>query len=73
LTRDGRTTAELFYMEGKWMMAAPVNTEGEFSAAQPVALFEWRDMLAGNADYDLLGDGFVLVAATRWRSFPSFA
>jgi serine/threonine-protein kinase len=55
---DGK---ELFYMEGRWMMAAAVNTEGEFSAAQAVALFEWRGMLARDPDYDLLGDGFVLV------------
>jgi serine/threonine-protein kinase len=55
---DGK---ELFYMEDQWIMAVPVNGEGEFSAGQPVPLFEWHDMLAGQSDYDVLDDGFVLV------------
>jgi dipeptidyl aminopeptidase/acylaminoacyl peptidase len=68
-SHDGK---ELFYMEGRWMMAASVNTEGDFSAAQPVALFEWRDMLAGDADYDLLGDGFVMVRRDPLAQFSEF-
>jgi serine/threonine-protein kinase len=57
-SRDGK---ELFYLEGKRVMAVPVSTEGEFSAGKADFLFEWPDMLTGDADYDVLNDGFVFV------------
>ncbi len=68
--RDGK---ELFYVEGTRMMAVPVRTDGEFSAGRAQFLFERRDTLANeDADYDVLGDGFVTVQRDSLAQMSEF-
>ena len=57
---DGR---ELFYRNGFWMMAVPIQTEPAFQAGTPRVLFERRSPTATSSNYDVSPDGqrFVMI------------
>ena len=63
--RDGR---EIFYLEGRRMMAVSVSTEPEFDFDPPTALFE-GDYIPdpfGNPNYDVAPDGrFLMIRGGR--------
>ena len=60
-SRDGK---ELFYVQGRTLMAVSVSTEGEFSAGSPTELFEHPGLRNGlnypNYDVSLDGQKFIL-------------
>jgi dipeptidyl aminopeptidase/acylaminoacyl peptidase len=59
-SRDGR---ELFYWDGDWLMALPIESGASFSGGPPKRLFE----LAGVTDYDAAPDGrrFLVIRVTE--------
>jgi serine/threonine-protein kinase len=67
--RDGR---ELFYRSGDWIMAVGVQTEPQFMAGKPQALFEapYDEAGAANSNFDTTADGgFVMVRSQQeWES-----
>jgi Tol biopolymer transport system component len=62
-SHDGK---ELFYRNGRRMMAAAVNLSGEFTSSPPRLLFEGPYVNIGGISYDVTPDGqrFLLLEAT---------
>jgi eukaryotic-like serine/threonine-protein kinase len=56
--RDGR---EIFYLEGRRMMAVSVQAGAAFSAGRPVLLFDRPELTMAYPAFDVMGDGFLMV------------
>jgi serine/threonine protein kinase len=57
-SRDGK---EIFYLEGRRMMAAKVQAGSDFSAGTPVLLFDRPDLTMAHPAFDVMDDGFLMV------------
>jgi Tol biopolymer transport system component len=57
-SRDGK---EIFYLEGRRMMAVAVQAGADFSAGRPVLLFDRPELTMGYPAFDVMGDGFLMV------------
>jgi serine/threonine protein kinase/sugar lactone lactonase YvrE len=64
--RDGR---ELYYLEGKHLMAVPVHLGPSFQFGPPAALFEHNDVRFSIPSYDVAPDGRFLVIKSSGPAF----
>jgi serine/threonine-protein kinase len=56
-----RDAKEIFYLEGRRMMAVAVQAGADFSAGRPVLLFDRPELTMGHPAFDVMGDGFLMV------------
>jgi Tol biopolymer transport system component len=52
---------EIFYLEGRRMMAVSVRAGATFSADSPILLFDRPELTMVHPSYDVMGDGFLMV------------
>ena len=57
-SHDGK---EIFYLEGRKMMAVKVLAGAQFSASKPALLFDRPELTMANPAFDVMGDGFLMV------------
>src|SRR6185503_1362142 len=57
-SRDGK---EIFYLEGRKMMAVSVQAGSGFSAGKPTLLFDRPELTMAFPAFDVMGDGFLMV------------
>ena len=68
--RDGK---EIFYIEGRKLMAVPVVTHTAFSPAAPMALFELPPVPGSFPEYDVSADGKRFIARQKPDDEPPLA
>jgi Tol biopolymer transport system component/predicted Ser/Thr protein kinase len=56
-----RDSKEIFYMEGRRMMAVSVQADAAFSAGKPALLFDRPDLTMAYPAFDVMGDDFLMV------------
>jgi Tol biopolymer transport system component len=68
-SRDG---GEIFYLEGRRMMAVNVAVGAAFSAGTPVLLFDRPELTMAFPAFDVMGDGFLMVQRDPLSTLTAF-